>query len=209
MSVYETSWLVIDLWLPKILYSGDSITARTSLLLQLVLLFSTSLTVEVNAKTGTVTLVSRNWWFNKRAETVLFGDIRYIDTSKITVGTSAGYTPDGIGFQDQQENFVPFLMTHDGRKIDLISFYGPGSVSSGWWGVVLGDSVLDFKGRQEIRAMEFCERVATMVGVTCGVDSKILTDTKSTAGKIECSSCGHFNASNCRKCLYCGADMSR
>jgi hypothetical protein len=82
-----------------------------------------------------------------------------------------------MGWRDQQENFIPYLMTVDGRRIDLFSFYGEGTVHTGWWGVLLGDQIIDFKGRQEKRAREFTERVATLIGVPVGFKSKILADT--------------------------------
>lgn len=205
MSVFETSFLVIDFWLPKICYADNRITVRTCFLLQLVSLFSTIRKVYINAATGKITIYTRRWWVVNTLETIPIANIRYVDVSEITVGTSPGYTPDGMGWRDQQENFIPFLMTVDGRKIDLVSFYGEGSVQTGWWGVVLGDQIIDFKGRQEKRSREFTERVATLIGVPVGVDSKILADTRSFIGKVKCTSCGHFNVSSCKKCLYCGA----
>lgn len=205
MSVFETSFLVIDFWLPKIHYYGKCITVRTCFLLQLVSLFSTIRKVNINTATGKVIISTRNWWLVNTIETIPIATIRYVDVSEITVGTSPGYTPDGIGWRDQQENFIPYLMTVDGKRIDLVSFYGEGTVHTGWWGVLLGDQIIDFKGRQEKRAREFTERVAALVGVPIGVDTKIMADTRSIVGKIKCTSCGHFNVSNNKKCLYCGA----
>lgn len=197
--------MVIDFWLPKIRYSGNCITVRTCFLLQLVSLFSTSRKVEINATTGKVTISTRKWWVVNTIETIPIANIRYVDVSEITVGTSPGYTPDGMGWCDQQENFIPYIMTIDGRKIDLVSFYGEGRVYTGWWGVLLGDQIIDFKGRQEKQAREFTEKVATMVEVPIGVDSKVLADTRSIIDKVKCTICGHFNVSSYKKCLYCGA----
>lgn len=205
MSVFETSFLVIDIWLPKIRYSGKCITVRTCFLLQLVTLFSTIRKVDINATTGKIIISTRNWWFVNTIETIPIANIRYVDVSAITVGTSPGYTPDGMGWRDQQENFIPYLMTVDGKRIDLVSFYGEGTVHTGWWGVLLGDQIIDFKGRQEKRAREFTERVATLIGVSVGFKSKILADTSSIDNKVKCTSCGHFNVSSNKKCLYCGA----
>lgn len=204
MSVFETSFLVIDFWLPNIRYAGKCITVRTCFLLQLVSLFSTVRKVDVNATTSKVTVLTRKWWVVNTSEIIPFTNIRYVDVSEITVGTSLGYTPDGMGWRDQQENFIPYLMTIDGRRIDLVSFYGEGTVQTGWWGVLFGDQIIDFKGRQEKRSREFTEKVATLIGVPVGVDSKILADTRSSNGKIKCVSCGHFNVSSYEKCLYCG-----
>lgn len=38
-------------------------------------------------------------------------------------------------------------------------------------------------------------------------DTKILVDSTSLNDKVKCYSCGHFNANNNKKCLYCGADI--
>jgi hypothetical protein len=205
MSVFETSFLVIDFWLPKIRYAGNCITVRTCFLLQLVSLFSTVRKVNINAASGKITISTRKWWVVNTVETIPIASIRYVGVSEITVGTSPGYTPDGMGWRDQQENFIPYLMTVDGRRIDLVSFYGEGTVHTGWWGVLLGDQIIDFKGRQEKRSREFTVRVATLIGVPVGVDSRILADTRSIIGKVKCTSCGHFNVSSYKKCLYCGA----
>jgi|GEM_PF-2484452 len=205
MSVYETSFLVIDAWLPKVRYSSKCIFVRTCFPLQLATLFSTIRKITVNAATGTVTISTRTWWIKNTVEIIPFKNIRSVDVSEITVGTSPGYTPDGLGWHDQKENFIPCLTTVDGRKIDLISFYGEGAVLTGWWGVLLGDQIIDFKGRQEQRARDFIERVAAMIGIPCGHDSTILADNRSGADRVKCSSCGHFNTGSHKKCLYCGA----
>lgn len=209
MSVFETSFLVIDLWLPKISYGSDCITARTCFLLQAVSLFSSVKKVHVSASTKSVTISTRKWWIKNTVERIPHTSIRYVDTSELTVGESPGYTPDGLGWRDQQENFIPFLMTTGGRKIELLSFYGAGSVHTGWWGVLLGDSIIDFKGRQEKRAQEFSERIASMLGIPYGIDSKMLADSRSSNNKIKCTGCGHFNSESYTRCLYCGADIVR
>lgn len=41
-----------------------------------------------------------------------------------------------------------------------------------------------------------------------GVDTKIFVDSSSLNGKVKCNNCGHFNATSCSKCLYCGADIA-
>lgn len=151
-----------------------------------------------------MTISSRTFWFASTTETLPFAEIRYIDISEITVGGSPGFTPDGIGWRDQQENFIPYLMTVDGKKIDLLSFYGAGAVHTGWWGVILGDQIVDFKGRQERRAREFITKAAAMIGVPCGFNTAVLSNASSTTGKIKCGTCGHFNAECYAKCLYCG-----
>jgi len=38
-------------------------------------------------------------------------------------------------------------------------------------------------------------------------DTKVLVDTNSLEEKVKCHNCGHFNANNSNKCLYCGADI--
>ena len=38
-------------------------------------------------------------------------------------------------------------------------------------------------------------------------ETKILINTGSVKDKIKCEKCGHLNASNCNKCLYCGTDI--
>lgn len=207
MSVYETSFMVIDYWLPKIIYGVHYITARTSFLLQLVLFFSVKREIRIDATTREVTIRFRRWWTASSFETIPFSTISHIDISEITVGTSPGYTPDGVGWRDQQENYIPFLITTSGKRIELLSFYGKGSVQTGWWGVLLGDQIIDLKGRQEKRAIEFATRVAQMVGVPFGVESKVVSEARSTDGKIKCASCGHYNARGHKKCLYCGSEI--
>jgi hypothetical protein len=207
MSIIETSCFVLDLWLPRVLYGKSSITARTCILLQLASLFSASKRVVIDAESKTVTISSRRLWFLSESEIVSFNKIRYIDISEITVGTNPGYTPDGVGWHDQEENFIPYLMTIEGKKVDLVSFYGEGAIQTGWWGIILGDHIIDFKGRQEKRAREFIAKAAAMIGVPCGVDSEILSKARSAAGRIRCDACGHFNAETYGNCLYCGVPL--
>lgn len=198
--------MVIDFWLPKIIYGGRHISARTCIMLQLVSFFSMKRQIRVDAITRKVTIHTRKWWIVNRSETIPFASISHVDISAITVGTSPGYTPEGVGWRNQQENYIPFLMTTNEKRIELLSFYGEGSVHTGWWGVLLGDQIIDFKGRQEKRALEFATRVAQMVGVPFGVESKVVSDTRSTVGKIKCGSCGHYIATGHTKCLYCGVE---
>jgi hypothetical protein len=207
MSVYETSFMVIDFWLPKIIYDSNRITARTCILLQLFTLFSMKRTVLVDSKCRRVTISTRSWWILNSSERIPFEAIRHIGISEMTVGKEPGYTPEGMGWRDQQENYLPYIMTNDGRIIELLSFYGEGSVHTGWLGVVLGDQIIDFRGRQEKRAREFAERVSKLVGVPCGIKSKPVSNASTREGKAQCPSCGHYNSVSCTKCLYCGAHM--
>lgn len=204
MSVYETSFLVIDTWLPKIRYDSSCITARTSYLLQFVCLFSTARKIIACSTTRTVTIFTRQWWFRGVTAIIPFTNISYIDISKITVGSYPGFTKEGVGWYDQKESIIPYLMTTDGKKVSLVSFYGEGSRATGWCGVLFGDSIVDFKGRQEKRAREFAERIASMIGIPFGADY-ILAKARSTVDKIKCGSCGHYNAKTNKTCLYCGA----
>ncbi len=95
-----------------------------------------------------------------------------------------------------QENFIPFLMTNDGKRIDLVSFYGAEPCAPVGGEFILGDQIIDFKGRQEKRAREFTERVAASIGVPVGIDPKITADTRSIVAKVKCTSCGHCNVSS-------------
>ncbi len=196
MSVQETSLLVFDIWLPKVTYGSKRITARSSLVLQLVTLFSSKRKVLFCSTSRQATIWTRRWWLKRTVEKVNFAAVRHVDVSQITVGGSPGLTPDGFGWRDQQENFIPALMTIEGRKIELISFLGEGSISTGWFGVLLGDSIVDFRGKQQDKAREFASRVATMIGVPCGIELKVMAEARSPEGKINCQSCGHFNAAS-------------
>jgi hypothetical protein len=207
MSVYETSFMVIDFWLPKIIYDSNRITARTCFLLQFASLFSTRRKVQIDSKTRRITISTRRWWILDSTESIPFETIHHIGISEMTVGKEPGYTPEGMGWRDQQENYLPYIMTNDGRKIELLSFYGEGAVHTGWWGVVLGDQIIDYRGRQEKRAREFAERASKLVGVPCGIESKSVSDARSAEGKSQCPSCGHYNSVSYIKCLYCGTDI--
>ncbi len=175
-------------------------------MLQFVSLFSMKRKIQIDITTRKMTISTRKFWLVNATEIIPFEKISHIDISELTVGTEPGLTPDGFSWRDQKENFIPYIMTTDGRKVDLLSFYGEGSIITGWWGVILGDQIIDFKGRQEKRAREFAERIAKMIGVPFGVESKAISVTKSTDGKIKCAGCGHYNAIGHTKCLYCGAE---
>lgn len=207
MSVQETSSLTFDIWVPRLTYGEKTIIARSSLFSQLLTLFSSMRRVEVIGLRQIVTIKSRRWWLQRTVEQIPFRKIRYVGVAEMTVGGSPGLTPEGYNWRDQQENFVPYVMTTEGTRIDLFDFLGEGSIRTGWMGVVLGDDVVDFRGRQEDRAREFAVKVAAMVGVPCGIESQPLIDARSPEGKIKCTACGHFNASSFVKCLYCGAGL--
>lgn len=208
MSVQETSFLVLDTWLPKVTYSSKVITARSSLPMQLVTLFSSKRGIKVCNSEKLITISTRRWWFKTTVEKIPFAKVRYIDVSQITVGGSPGLTQGGFNWRDQQENFIPYVMSVDGTKIDLIGFLGEGSVLTGWGGVLLGDEMVDFRGKQEEKARKFASAVAMLIGVPCGIESKVLAEARSTDGKLKCPSCSHLNAINYKKCLYCGADIT-
>lgn len=146
MSLYEytgKSWIS-----PKFWVDGKVLHARTSLLVQVLWLFSYCRRVEVNKRRQRITVTTRWLWFIKTAKEISFARIDYIETKFSSMATSWSMF---AGATDQFEKFSIILHLQRPRgRYTLIDFRGEGSVSTGWKGVLIGgDSLIDVRGDQE------------------------------------------------------------
>jgi hypothetical protein len=148
---------------PKVRMEGEALTARSSLLVQLLLLFSYCKRVRVDARRQTVTIEWRFLWLFRRRKEVPFARIERILYEASDMGTSWSLFH---GRTDSIERFsVGLSLTDPWEKVHLFSFTGEGSVETGWSGVIWGDdSMVDFRGDQAEASGSFVDLLQKLTG---------------------------------------------
>jgi hypothetical protein len=203
MSVY-TARLPFLQTSPKVWVEDNRLFARTSLMYQILNIFSYSRKVVVDKKRKVIDIIIKTFWICKSYERIPFNDLMYIDISRREVGTEFGITPDGYDARDIIETFYVQVKTQSNPiPINLFRFTGDGGKYTGWFGVLLGDSAIDFEGRQQEKALHYAEQVSEFTSIPLWRNRKLELSFK-VDQQYKCPSCGHLNTSVVKKCMYCG-----
>jgi len=127
-----------------------------------------------------------------------FEDFSHVNYSYKGMATGWNFMGDTT---DEVETFRLAAVTHEGEKVAICSFFGEGSGHTGWTGVLLGDSLVDYSGTQEDESREFARYLADLMGLRIGdvFEAEVDMDV--------CDSCGQRVSLNAVKCLYCGASL--
>ena len=187
---------------PSIIETKDSIIIETSFLKKLFSLFSYMHKIEIIPSLKKINISRKFAWFFHSFIQLDFDDVCHIDYSYESWGTSWGRTSSGIGAHDEVERFAVYLVTKNEEKYFVCSFYGEGSVSTGWTGVLLGgDDVVDYAGTQGNESRQFVEYLSELIGVSLGKPIGDSVDMK------RCPVCNQETSPYDTKCLYCGAEL--
>lgn len=146
---------------PKVWIEDGALIARTSLLWQVLSLFSWCKTVVVDPRDETVVVTWRFLWGLTKSRTVRFRDISHIEYRYGSLATAwdlFGNT------QDRVERYTVDLALTDNDELHLFSFAGEGSATTGAVGVLLGDSLVDVEGDQGKQSLGYVDAIQEMTG---------------------------------------------
>ena len=203
MSIYSLKLPFLQIS-PKVWSDKNYLYARTSKFYRILNMFLYSRTVIVDRIKKRITIKIKWFWIFLSKRYIEFNDIKYIDITKREVGNQYGFTPNGFGAQDVTESFyVQVIKKSSPYPEDLFRFTGDGGRYTGWFGVLLGDSIIDAEGRQYEKALQYAELVSKYT------ESKLWKDrnieySDNTEVQYKCLKCGHKITSNAIKCIYCG-----
>lgn len=148
---------------PKLWWEGEQLHSRSSLkaLIPTFFLFYKHVIVCPHEQ---VITIRRCWlWFIRWTKTIPFNRIERIDYDVSSLSTSWTWFGETA---DEVDEYKVGVLTHDGRRIKLWSFIGEGSAETGFWGVMMGDSVIDYSGNQGSASLQFAEALCHVTGKT-------------------------------------------
>ncbi len=150
---------------PKVWLEESRLMARSSLLVQLLSIFSYCKVVCVDRLYRTVTIHTRFFWLVSRTRVIPFNRIKRIDYSFSSIPTSWSIW---VGTEDDIEWFsVSLELAETLETVRLFSFLGEGAVETGWTGVLLSDdSIIDFMGDQEVTSRNYIDLLKVFTGKT-------------------------------------------
>ena len=190
---------------PRVETQGRKLHARTHLLWQVLTLGAYGRTVIVCPRRRTIRIHTRLFWL-PRERTIRFDEVERLDYRFGSMGTSWGWTSDGYGAHDSMETFSVSLVLYRGNeRVPLFSWIGEGARTTGWTGVLTGDSLIDFEGDQEASSKGFVARLQEVSGIPLRRDPSRLVQ---ALGGPRCTSCDRANPVNQTRCQYCGAGLT-
>ena len=204
MSLFTKSFSFLGVR-PSLRTTPDSLIIETWFLLQALTLFSFCRRTVIEPGHRRLTISTRKLWvlnFRKRLD---FDELSHIDYEFSAVETlERGPLVTGFQTQDQGEIYSVRLVTKDGKQHRVCTFLGHGSVETGVWGVLMGDSIIDFRGRQGEDSSSFTEMLGQVLGIRVGH----MSEESFQSHMYTCPGCGRSTSRYSPKCLYCGAILN-
>jgi hypothetical protein len=188
---------------PAVFREGDRAVARTNWWLQLLTLFSYRKQVIIDRRRKQIEIDTRAFWFFRWKTRIPFSRIERLSYGFAAFGTEWGAFWERT---DQVESFtVGLVLRAPEETLDLFSFRGEGSVQTGWTGVLLGDSLVDFEGDQADASRSFVRILQEFTGASL---TGPLPHIANQAGeRFSCEQCKRPSPPNKKKCMYCGGGL--
>ena len=192
---------------PQLVTGEHWMLASTSRMWTALTLFSYRRELRVDARKERIIIDERRLWRTRRTE-LRFEEVDHISyhygelpTSFFSTFAARSYT---LQTADAVEQFEVELVLKSGEQLPLFSFVGDGERMTGWLGVAMGDSVLDFQGEQEAESLTFVRELERLTRLPLG--PALPAGVERRAGP-PCPECGQANVPRAR-CLYCGARLA-
>ncbi len=145
---------------PKCWMAHGQFHSRTHLGVTLIALGLSHKHIVVDPDAQLVTIHRRLAWLFRRSQTIAFDEVARIDYSCRSIPTGIGL----LGVTNEFDRFRVDLELHDRTLIHLWTFYGEGSVQTGWGGVLFGDdATFDLAGDQEDASERFSRVLSVMM----------------------------------------------
>ncbi len=193
---------------PRVWVDGDSLCARTPLLIMLLCLFFYRKKTVINRKTKYIEVRRTIFWVIPAVEMIPFRNVDHISYDYANYPTSGGAFATTTWRNDEVEIFSVGLVLSKpkGAKVPLFKFQGEGAVETGLMGAAfLGDSYLDFMGDQESASFRFVDLLAKFIGTRVG--EKLPEWNDDSAEVAHCPKCGRPARQNKEKCFVCGTPI--
>jgi len=196
---------------PCVQIDKDRLQSRTSLLVQLLTLFSYCHRVSIDRREHLVDISTRYLWVLRRRQIIHFKQISHLRYQYSAQGTSWGMTGEGYGQHDKWETFtISLVLARPPGEQILFRFSGAGSVETGWVGVLAGDSLIDYEGDQEDASLAVVQHLSRLLDVPIGRPADPVAKTTGSGNETQgetCPTCGRPRPLSRKTCLYCGAPL--
>lgn len=155
MSLYTVTSSFLSLK-PRVTRTADRLVLESTFGYRLCYLFACAHKIEFDAVSRRVSVVQRSWWFREHK------DLFYFDLVEEVGFIGKEYV--GVRGRDQYEQVWLALKLKTRREpVKLASFEGEGSRETGIFGVLFGDSIIDFRGDHVESAQEMKRLVEEML----------------------------------------------
>ncbi len=156
--VINLPWLS---WGPKIKLINGQVYSRSNFFISALILFVYFKQVRIDPKEDLIIKKKRFLWFLTHTTKIEFSRIRSIryDFSEIATSWNAFFN-----VEDTMEFFKVYVVLHDDKWIKLWTFPGEGSAETGLWGVLQGDSMVDYEGTSAEDSRYFVELLQHFTG---------------------------------------------
>ncbi|MFC1617444.1 hypothetical protein ACFL2K_04410 [Candidatus Margulisiibacteriota bacterium] len=187
---------------PVVIVNNRFIIIKKSFFQKLFGLFLKNYKTEIDFLLNRITHTETSYFFFNKKVIRSFKKLSHIDYSKKDFATSWGacHTNSGMSSMDfdSVSIFHVYLFFKDNSQIKLGSYFGEGARNTGWLGVLLGDSIIDFSGNQREKSHSLVLLLSKRLKIPIGrqLDLSHL--------ETKCPYCKHIIGKKSKKCLYCG-----
>lgn len=219
MSLVEvrSSWLSVA---PKVWIEGDGevLCARTSKVWQALSLGAYAREVRFDRRKREISIRTKLAYFVQRETVIPYARLARIEYRFGSLGTGliggyraprsfTGHVHRTGHSSDQIEWFtIELVLQNPFERVEALFFTGEGAKLTGVYGVLMGDSVVDFAGEQEQESLEVFDLIERFTGV--GPSGRIAGAKLGGAGR-ECSVCQHPCGPDAVRCVYCGVLIAK
>lgn len=193
---------------PKITYHNDYIFARSSLLVQLISLFSFNRKLLVNKVAKKVHIQSRYFWFYASNQEYDFKEISHIDYNFDDIGTdnfgNSSFKPEYKGRNSYLEIYKVGLLLFNRKSIGLYVFLEEELLRS-----IFGIIFLGREKQKKLSGSEyFVDQLSNMIQIGVGVPNyeHYYKRNVGVSFKYYCQKCQKMINPENPKCQYCGFD---
>lgn len=201
---------------PRVWIEDDEVLcARTSRVWQALSLGSYSREVRFDRKRQQITLRTRFAFLAHSERLIPYARLARIEYRYGSLGTGfvwGGWSALSLRGRpiahasDSVEWFtIELVLQNPHERVEALFFSGEGAKLTGAWGVLMGDSVVDFAGDQERESRDVFELIERFTGV--GPSGRI-AGAKRGDGRA-CSVCGYPLGAGDARCSYCGVLANR
>jgi len=192
---------------PHFVATDTWLMARTHRFWTALSLFSYERVLRVDATSRLIALRERRGWRTRWTQ-LSIDEVDHIAYGYHSITTDLSTTSRngrlGIDTADQVDNYSIELVLKVGDPVPLFSFIGEGATMSGVLGVLMGDSLIDFEGKQDEESRVFVRQLMRVTGLGLGPSlPQELADRRGT----RCPRCNQLNVPR-TSCLYCGAELA-
>jgi hypothetical protein len=166
-------------------------------------LFSYDRHLIVDPSTQVLWLLTRRHWIRSTFDVVPFRKVIHVIYKFARLPTWIGIVP-RAEFTDSV-NWFEVSLSVDGRAdpLKLFRFAGEGSETTGLLGAILGDTLVDMEGDQEVASRDFVGKLTKIIGVPLRSELEQVVTEALASHAVTCRSCGRRISPSATRCIYC------